>query len=469
MDIDLLLARADDHAPALDGGLPQGAASCAAAPRAAAEPASFADFSDDPNDLLVQRWGIVAPEGPAGDRLLDLVAPLRAAREAAQGGAPARIYRAPRGLDAAAAARWKRAVYRDESVPDDELPRYLLVLGDLDDVSLDLQQALASDLFVGRLACATDAGYAAYVEKVRVWEARQCEARARALFFGVRDGTTATAAGHRALIAPSVARCRAQMERGAFKADAVHELAFDAGLAAKDGLLTEASRAEPAMLFTMSHGLGPPRGGFRTADERRALQGAMSLGAGVRLAADDIAGARFLPGGVWFLLACYGGGTPSSSAYRPWLARLRDAGGFGGRVDAVLAGLAPPGSPPFVAALARTALESPEGPLAVIAHVDLAWTYAFQDQGFDRRDRPSRFQGLFRSLIAGARVGAAHQELVRFAGEAALELAAIDDDAARDPPDAARSLHRASLWMLRQDLAGYVVLGDPAVRLPVPP
>jgi hypothetical protein len=101
MDIELLLTHADDQRPVLDGGLPLDVASTAPRPPKEAQPEHLGDFAADPNDLPVQRWGILAPEGPEGDRLLDLVAPLRAKREADQGGAKARIYRVPAGMEMA--------------------------------------------------------------------------------------------------------------------------------------------------------------------------------------------------------------------------------------------------------------------------------------------------------------------------------------------------------------------------------
>jgi hypothetical protein len=224
----------------------------------------------------------------------------------------------------------------------------------------------------------------------------------------------------------------------------------------------------------MSHGLGAPRGGFRSADEQRAVQGAMSVGPGARITAEDVASGPFLPGGIWFFLACYGGGTPAESAYYPWLCRLRDAGGFGGRVEGVLSGLPKPGDRPFVAALPKAALANPDGPLAIMAHIDLAWTYSFQDMGEGARNRPSRFQGIFRSLVAGARAGNAYHQLLRFMSETSVELTSMYDAEAHrgiaaepSPIDVARARTKGDLWMLRQDLGGYVLLGDPATRLPL--
>ena len=59
---------------------------------------------------------------------------------------------------------------------------------------------------------------------------------------------------------------------------------------------------------------------------------------------------------------------------------------------------------------------------------------------------------------------------MRVLGQTQTELLAIAMQAALTGagPDEAMRARRGHLWMLRQDLAGYVLLGDPAVRLPVP-
>jgi hypothetical protein len=70
-----------------------------------------------------------------------------------------------------------------------------------------------------------------------------------------------------------------------------------------------------------------------------------------------------------------------------------------------------------------------------------------------------------KSLLARDRVGVAFRSVSRFLGEVSTELAGLDEN--REPGSARERARRAHLWMLRQDLAGYVVLGDPAVRLPL--
>jgi hypothetical protein len=136
-----------------------------------------------------------------------------------------------------------------------------------------------------------------------------------------------------------------------------------------------------------------------------------------------------------------------------------------------MASLPREGAPPFVAALPQAALANPQGPLAVIGHVDLAWTYSFQEMGRAARDRPSRFLGLLSSLVEGSRVGVGLSALLRSFVMANTELTTLyeQEELARQsgrssPVDAVALAH---LWMLRHDLAGYVLLGDPAVRLPL--
>jgi hypothetical protein len=94
--------------------------------------------------------------------------------------------------------------------------------------------------------------------------------------------------------------------------------------------------------------------------------------------------------------------------------------------------------------------------------------------GAAARSRPSRFQHIFKTFVDGKRVGLAYRELLRFFSETSValtELIAAEEAAAfKGAPiaeDPARKAEKANLWMLQRDLGGYVLLGDPAVRLPV--
>lgn len=454
--LDLLLKRADDHAVVLEGLDPQQGRRLAPE---TAESTYLWDLGGDPQDLARQRWGVIAPRGPEGDRLLALVAPLMQRRAEAQGAEPV-VHRLPPDMDGPAAARWKRRVF-DRGGARDELPRYQLILGDLHQVSLAVQQAQQADGFVGRLAFDDDAGYAAYVDKIIAAETRpSAAAKGPAVFHTVHDGSAATRLGHRHLAQPCLADLRARLGQARFEGDAVLDEAEQQP--SLDRLCAAAALDRPGVLFTISHGLGAPKAGWSDLERMRRVQGALSVGDDV-LDAAALTGRPFVPGGLWFALACYGAGTPAASAYRPWLESLAQQG-VGSDIAAVLAGLPPPGARPFIAAAPKAALASPSGPLAVIGHVDLAWTHAFSDTDGRSLDRPGRFGHVVRAALRGDRLGTAHQQLTRFAGEASTELATLYASEAQGYP--VDPLRRARVWMLRQDVADYVLLGDPAARLP---
>jgi hypothetical protein len=470
-DLQLLLSHADDGAPVLDDGLAFEAAARVEKDPQRAELEAFRRDGGDQHSLPEQRWGLLAPEGAAGDRLLEILAPLRKAREEQQGGA-AMVYRAPPGLSDEDAAAWWSEVYLDEAIPDEDRPRYLLILGDADGISWQMQQRLAADTFIGRLCAPNDAGYEAYIAKIIASERAAPSKATRALYYTVRDGTPATTVGYKGLMAPTVARSREGQASGAFEAGAVEELGADDAVSLEAFLSAAALRESPTLLFSVSHGAGTPRAGWGSVEERLRLQGAMSFGGGVRLTAEEVAARPFLPGGAWFYFACYGAGTPSESAYHHWLAQLRDLGLFGRNIDSVLQSLPAAGEKPFVAALPQAALANPDGPLAVVGHVDLAWSFSFQDVGTTNKFRPARFQDIFRTIVAGKRIGAACAQIQRFFNMANADLTAMYNQDARMKAkggpveeDRARQIRKATAWMLRQDLSAYVLLGDPAAYL----
>ncbi len=469
-DLNLLMVRADDHAPVLDDGLPELAAREQGPVTKTASPSHLWDEGGDPNDLAAQRWGVIAPQGPAGDRLLALVRPLIERRQAQQGD-PVRVYRVPAQMTQDEAMRWKKREFDSGADLNLEVPRYQLLLGDLDQVPLALQQVQASDGHVGRLAFDREDDYAAYVDKVLRWEKLSAgPGTGRALFFTVHDGTAATSVGHRALVGPGVEVVRRRQAAGHYAAREIVEFG-DRVTPAPDELLARTAAFDPSVLFTLSHGEGAPRGGWRSFEEQRRRQGAMSFGREGKLTGDDLRTRPFMPGGVWFMLACYGAGTPRASAYRHWLAALAEAGQFRGKVDAVLAGLPRPDERPFTAALPQAVLANPDGPLAFMGHIDLAWTYGFQELDSGATNRPARYMAITRAILKRDRVGVAMRELLRFFDQTNIELTSLYDQEAQaramNLPYQSDPARQGHLWMLRQDLAAYVLLGDPAVRLPL--
>ncbi len=460
---DLLMVHADALAPVLESAVPSASAGAEEGGTGYEDPMHLWDESREANDLPAQRWGVIAPEGPEGDALLGRIERLIAHRQEQQG-APVEVFRVPPGLHAADAARWRKQVFEAPHRRSRDVPRYQLVLGDLHQVSADLQVIQGSDGYVGRLAFDRLDDYEAYVDKLLRWEAAPAPiSRARALFHTVRDRTSATTLGHQSLMVPGLALARRYQEEGDFPASAVLEV--DHGYTPKPGPLLEAAlEQEPGVLLTMSHGAGAPRRGWRSIEEQRLVQGGMSFGpAGGLLTGEALAGRAFMPGAVWLMLACFGAGTPEHSKYQRWLEQLAATGSFQGSTEAVGASL-PADGRPFTAAVPKAVLASPQGPLAFIGHVDLAWTYSFRERDTGTPvDRPGRFVDVLHGLLRHDRVGVAFRELVLHYGRTNTELTALVESGVDDPE------RRGHLWMLRNDLAGYVLLGDPAARLPLSP
>jgi hypothetical protein len=476
--LDLLLADAAEHRPVLDEGLPGETSQQGPKPKRAKEV-----HRDDeqlkrgtdaaPNDLSVQRWAVVAPEGEEGSRLLEAIAPLMRLRAEEQR-ADVIPYRVPEGMDARRAVAWKKEVYWSEDVEEGDRPLYLLVLGDLHHVSLELQHALANSALVGRAHFADAAGetdldgYAAYAEKVVRFAREGTPERSPDLsFFVARDGTPATLHGEARLVAPSLEAATRNCEQGRLPAASVRSLDVET----VDELLAAGKGPRPSVLLSVSHGLGAPRRGWPSKHEQWQRQGALVLGQNEILDAERMLGQAFLPGGLWFCLACFGAGTPSESAYRTWLSLLAQESAYRGKVSSVAASLPSAGQRPFVAAMPQAALRNPAGPLAVISHMDLAWTYGFSSSTNLSESRKLRFQSSLEVMVRGSRAGVALEALMRFYRETNDELMVsyereknARDEGRADPTDLKE---RGHLWMLRNDLRGYVLLGDPAARLPL--
>ncbi len=535
----LLLSRGDSERlePVLPQGLSPQLLDGAPAPHVPSIPASRQAFGDQTRDaslLAERRWGLVLPAAePLRGQLLSAMEPLIRVRAAQQGIDSATLLRelsyiAPADpyLPPPRAVDWYRHTIAESDSDDSqrrselERPDYLLVLGDLHQVSENITSVLCSyGHFVGRLAFSDEAGqprlaeYRQYAEKAAAAADRDGPAPddeedddergepsrvaeglkpRRARLHYVSDGSDATELAHELLLSPLISRLGQAGKKGS--AQDLNSMQA-AALYNSDDLLNSARALSSSVLFTVSHGYGGPRGGYGSPAEQRRQQGALTFastapGRGRRLSGDDLRALRtpFLPGGVWFMLACYGAGTPAESQFYHWLASRRD------RLDDearwVLRSLpAPaqrqPDSHPFVAALPQAALAQPDGPLALIGHLDLAWSYSFVDSpesGEAERERGDydHFETLVRSLLRGARVGSALTTLLRKRRSAEQSLLRRYDaqrraqfqpsdggsEAATDPersPPVDMALRRH--WMTRQDLIGYVLLGDPAARL----
>lgn len=498
MDVQLFLARPGTGDPAFPEGIALEDALLAASAPPAEPPAArverdriLADDGADPGELDRQRWGLVVPRGEPGKALLHAARALRRKRAEDQR-ADVEVYEVDPGMTAARTDDWIRNEYLEQVGRSlDRLPRHLLILGGPDQVSWAMQQQLAAAAMVGRLSFqdaerrADIEGYEAYVHKVLRWEGDRALRVPQVLFYGAEDGGRAAESGRAHILRPNLdllLRTAGRTRPQTFGTDdPAASTAED--VQARCARMLEAARGEATVLFSVSHGVGGDT--WASPAEQRATQGALAV-TGKPLTAADVATGRFLPGGAWFFFACFSAGTPAESLFRPWVARLHQMGCFSKTPEEVVLS-APVDGVPFVAALPQAALRNEDGPLAVVGHVDLALTFSFlrKDYSPAHKDKPypERFSSLLKSLVLGRRMGVAFDGIARgfreldsalasrhaAAGEAppAGEAPAAGPEA---PPAAVAREERASLaslWLERQDLRSFVLLGDPAVRLPL--
>ena len=299
---------------------------------------------------------------------------------------------------------------------------------------------------VGRIAFDSVPEYAAYAAKVVDCEMRPRRSTVRPVVFSGEDQSRAIAIAKASLVSPWLDRIRALTGDSRWR--------IDATTVASNGTagLIEAAR-DADVLFTVTHGVGSNM----SYSERRTLQGALLTRPGDLLRGEDVSTSRFVPGGVWFMHACYGAGTPSTSIYAQWIQDLYSSERLKARqLKSITEASLGPTERPFVAQLPKCALANPEGPVAIIAHLDLAWTYGFLHDG-------DRLFSSIRIALRGSRVGRAIEQIANKHLSVSDQLAELY--AARRGQKSSNPREVAQLWMLRQDLRSYVLLGDPAARV----
>ncbi|HYU33821.1 MAG TPA: hypothetical protein VEW48_16840 [Thermoanaerobaculia bacterium] len=334
-------------------------------------------------------------------------------------------------------------------VNPDDMPYYLLIVGDPRDIPYEVQCLLDVERAVGRLWFDSIEEYDRYARRVVAAESAMAARQRRAVFFAPRhngDVETGLCVDH--LVKPVAAHVRRTCE--GWK---VREILGEE--ASKGQLAGAMSGSEtPDFLFTAGHGMVFDSGDCRQLPHQGALvcsdwpghswQGRVPTD--FYFSGDDIRG---MAGSlVAFLFACFSGG---ALPWRSYDLQKRVA-------------MAPHS---FVAGLPRALLGRAEGgALAVVGHVDLAWTYSFHTPSPETPiERLTEFKQMVERILQGYPVGAAMEIFGRryaaLATDLCEELLAVQQGKVPDDETSFR------LWLC-QDARNYIVLGDPAVRL-VPP
>ncbi len=411
----------------------------------------------DEKDLAQTGWGVIFPADPAYAPVREALSELLAWRRMQAGPR----YRECAGANGYHSGEGKASFLRRQGaatsgpVDPDKFPYYLLLVGDPERIPFRFQYQLDLQYAVGRLYFDTLDAYAAYARSVVTAEGGTVQLPRRAVFFGVQSpDDPATQLSTRDLVEPLTRELNQNRLMADWQIDTV------LGGAAQKARLKQLLGGDetPALLFTASHGVE-----FDAIDPRQIRdQGALlcsdwpgprawshrAIPPDFYFGAEDVAADANLLGTIAFHFACFGAGTP----------RLDDfphERGF-------QAAIAPHA---FVAGLPQRLLGHPRGgALAVIGHVERAWTFSFSDtQG--ARQIESFSSTLRRLMLGGAPVGFA----LEYFNDRYAELAAGLTEDLENARFGQRidDMALAIKWTEHNDARSYVVLGDPAVRLPL--
>jgi hypothetical protein len=209
----------------------------------------------------------------------------------------------------------------------------------------------------------------------------------------------------------------------------------------------------PSFVFTASHGIGWPVADLGQKENQGALvcqdwPGFGSMDSSYYFAATDLPVESQLNGMITFHFACFSAGTPKYDRF-----------------------VHKPNQPPpqlaneaFIAGLPKAMLShSNGGCLACVGHVERAWGYSISPTN----GGPSIqvFQDLIISILQGVRLGHAmtnmNSRYLTFSNNV-IKIIENSNLGINTQPDVL-----AKAWVQRNDAEGYLILGDPAVRLRV--
>ncbi len=328
----------------------------------------------------------------------------------------------------------------------DNLPYYLLLVGDPATLPFRFQYELDVQYAVGRIHFDRVEDYASYAQGVVAAEGGSVHRPKELAFFGV-DHDHATHLAAEQLVKPLADSLR--LGRGEWQQRLVLGEA-----AQKQELARLLSGTDtPRILFTSSHGLKYNHDDPRQASRQGALlcQGWTGptdeegpIDPAVYFSADDLQPSTDLTGLLAVHFACYSAGTPELDNFsiNSW-----------GRPQRIA-------HRPFISGLAKRLLSC--GALAVLGHIDRAWNFSFNASGTGGSEIDV-FDSTLKTLLDGEPVGSATEYVNQRYAELSVRLSNLLIDREELKGSSVSVISRVK--RANNDARNYVVLGDPAVRL----
>lgn len=409
----------------------------------------------DPKDLATTGWGVVFAfaDNAKTPAIKEALRPLLEHRKAQATKVKAHYYKEYDGPLAYRPGESKNDFLTRHGAgpgPADpnKVPYYLLLVGDPESIPYRVQFQLDVQYAVGRIYFDTVEDYAAYAQRVVQAETQGQFLPRKATFFNVSNpGDKATQLSAEKLIAPLSASLRSD------KPDwQIDVLSPADSTKARLGAILNGGVETPSLLFTASHGMGFPNGDPRQLPHGGALlcqdwpgpqKHRGPIPDSFYFSADDVSKEANLLGMMAFFFACYGAGTPKLDEF---------AHKTGQRAQ-----IAPHS---FLARLPRKLLT--QGALAVVGHVERAWGTSFI---WGSKEQIAVFESSFKRLTEGHPIGSAFEYFNERYAELSSDLSTqLEEIQFGGEVDQAKL---ASMWTANNDARSYVVIGDPATRMPV--
>ncbi len=360
----------------------------------------------------------------------------------------------------------RHGVGRGPADPE-QMPYYVLLVGSPEQIPYEFQYQLDVMRAVGRIHFDSVQDYANYAHNVVRAEKGEVKLGRQATFFGVANpDDRATALSARYLVDELYRRLdkKQPFSKRTSTDQETREYSFDwqlerflAGQATKAQLTHLLGGGQtPALLFTASHGMAfhqddrrqlPHQGALLCQDWPGPKEWQKPIKQDFYFAGDDLTAEANLLGLITFHFACFSAGTPRLDQFA--MHQLKDR----------RAAIAPHS---FLGALPTGLLR--HGALASIGHVERAWGYSFLSPRAGKQ--VGTFETALHRLLIHDPVGLVVEDLNMRYAELATELADVFEEM-RWEPGSVNPYELAALWTTNNDARAYIVVGDPAARLPI--